>query len=657
VDNTKNHVLDRATVQAEIANLQAHYDVDVYVRGFEDSTVLPGGSLDGYAADQVSQCTNWRSPEGKAKGNLILVLFSMDHKSTLFAGVNFAQTLNQDTLGKIRVNKLNSQFREGDFTAGVTDALNAMGDRIGGKTDDSNGTSIHPNWRLIGTITGGIVAGLMLIVLLIVAYVRTQSWLRANTARKTKRQEAIDKKSDVALAYLDLSEQMESLGVTVPTALQIVAGKDADAIDDLCIKVKAAFEGFDAAWSSAISSSENDPTLRRDLQGYDKNLTFWTELAAQHAALLEDVNKLQALCDGIEAKKQEATKKLGDQRERCASLRQSNDLLEPQGFHRLDTEFQATAPGRLDAIQELINAKRYAEALELLDTFNTERKKLQDATTNLPAHRNELLTRAAETRTEWSAASDMLQNAEAAVKTLERTSSTSCWQPASSQIDAANAKHAACESKIDEAEAALTMESQQWDEAVRLLDGVDAAVKDVQSECQSAQTHVKRIKQIAENASANLDTIEDTLSQAISQVREFEGNQSGYVVTLETIRDDDIPALDALREGGRPDFEAFATELKRVTDRMRDTIKEASDEHNRSVRKHQRSYTTYSAPTFTYDSNGFLIGVLVGSELANHHTYTPPPVYTPPTTYSSPTSTGTFGGDWGGGGNSSSGSW
>ncbi len=144
VDKTSARVLDTAKVERALRTVEAH-GADVYVRAFQNT---PGGNADAFWAQGLAQCSNWRTPDGEPKANVIMVTFGMDRSMGIFFNASSFPSLNK-SFGTIMSRDMKPNFRSEDFTAGVTSALNSIGREIDPNKPAPTPTDYSGVWKAV----------------------------------------------------------------------------------------------------------------------------------------------------------------------------------------------------------------------------------------------------------------------------------------------------------------------------------------------------------------------------------------------------------------------------------------------------------------------------------------------------------------------------
>lgn len=185
VDFTNDRVLDIKKVQSSVDSVE-RFGADVYVRAYQNT---PGGNTDVFWERGRDVCANWRSPNGTPKSNVIMVVFGLDRQSAIFYGGNFNSLA--PSIDSIRADKMNASFRSGDFTGGVTRALESVAAGIDPNRPVSSSSTDYTALKWVG-VALGIAVILALIVWGLVlnarrrARIRSERKLRAETQAAAK---------------------------------------------------------------------------------------------------------------------------------------------------------------------------------------------------------------------------------------------------------------------------------------------------------------------------------------------------------------------------------------------------------------------------------------------------------------------------------------
>jgi uncharacterized membrane protein YgcG len=205
-DSTSAQVLDVPKVTEAISTAN-QTGVDIYVRAFETA---PGGSLDAFWQNSVSECANWRNGTAGSvtpKGNVVLITFSMDHKSAVFYGPAYNQTIGDAGATNVR-NEMNGFLKGGDFTGGVIHAVQ----KVGLLTDPAHSSSSAPSapidlswtiWLL------WIFLCLLGTAVVVVAVVLLRRLFHAREWRRNARTKALAYKDLAAVAVTDWEQQRQ----------------------------------------------------------------------------------------------------------------------------------------------------------------------------------------------------------------------------------------------------------------------------------------------------------------------------------------------------------------------------------------------------------------------------------------------------------------
>lgn len=205
VDTTNAHVLDTSKVEQSIKGANA-YGADVYVRAFQN---MPGGNADAFWKMGLQQCSNWRSPDGNAKPNVILVVFGMDRTSALF--LNKARYPSLDKASdSIRANDMNANFRGGNFTVGVTSAVDSIANELNPNKPAPKSTDYSSVWKFVLWIAVGLIALVVMAVLGRLAFI-ANAQRRADTRERLAAQREAQQAKARVEALVTTAKESEQL--------------------------------------------------------------------------------------------------------------------------------------------------------------------------------------------------------------------------------------------------------------------------------------------------------------------------------------------------------------------------------------------------------------------------------------------------------------
>lgn len=212
VDKTSQQVLSKGIddVRSAVAKVES-FGADVYVRAYQQ---LPYNTGENYWSEGLRQCSNWRSSDPNSinvKSNVILILFSLegvngyDRQAHIFFNKAKYPSL-ESNWSSIRNNEMIPAFKDGNFTRGVSDTLNAVATDIDPNKPVPVQYDPTPLFKWAGIIIGSIIAlvvsffGLRLLIRWIVARrkaenARQNARADARTAKATASKRITDSRS------------------------------------------------------------------------------------------------------------------------------------------------------------------------------------------------------------------------------------------------------------------------------------------------------------------------------------------------------------------------------------------------------------------------------------------------------------------------------
>ena len=182
-------------VNEAIHDTESATGADIYVRSFDTA---PMGSLDEWWRTTYKQCSNWLATDTVTpKPNVIVLVFSMDRSSGIFYGSGWH--LLDGRIDQIRSADMNANFKSGDFTKGVTSALNDI--RLAKAAPPSAAAVSSSNNSSVGR--GLLVAFIVVAVfalMLLALWFGAKSWLarQRGKAELAEARQALQEAKDVA---------------------------------------------------------------------------------------------------------------------------------------------------------------------------------------------------------------------------------------------------------------------------------------------------------------------------------------------------------------------------------------------------------------------------------------------------------------------------
>jgi|GEM_PF-6096765 len=591
LDTTNGHVLDTAKVLEAIGRLE-HAGADVRVRAFQE---IPG-ALETYQANHVRDCATWRGPNGNIKGNLVTVMFSMDHRSAIYYGGNFSDEVSGD-VDDIRGSVMGDQFRNGDFTAGVVDSLDEL-------TDDITPTDWGGIFRWISIVVGSISVLILLFWGVRRAVRRHRQRVAAEQLRVAKlrsaQRTATALYEQVASAYGEIDTRRTGLVPHFQVATGVVDGALEKRLITANKAVEAGFERLTNDWQEANTDPANDPTKERTQEEYDANVTTWQALHESSTRLREELDELFEACVTAKQKSEEVPTELANQRRLIEELRSAHTRFTGKGYRAVGGQFLDTVSERFEEIQANIDAHRYDEASDELQSVDTERTELLGQIDDIPRERVRLQGRLLKLEEAFTGLSDQVSKAKATLATAKNTYCAANLAVPQKALAEIQAKHSQWASVQKAAEAALSMEIQAWDRAAGLVDDLDRMKTKIDTGSQLIEHSVEELDELARSAEGRIDQLSTDLEAALQKVSGYKGKQEDVKKELEELAGG-VPELRTLLGRPKPDYLAFDVRVGQIRASMDAVLVTAKARHDKAKAAARRS----SSGSYRGGSGGF----------------------------------------------------
>lgn len=294
VDTTHKQVLNTTAVQAAVDGVAAQ-GADVYVRAFQDT---PGGNADAFWSQGLRQCSNWRTPDGKPKANIIMVMFGMDRTSGIFYNASSFPELN-DEFGSIISSDMNPNFRSGDFSRGIVSALNSIAHTIDPNRTETTIIDNTPDTDYSGVwkMTLWIFIGIALTVGFAAALVfggravrrrreEKTEWLKERAAARSAKD-----KLDRAIPNLrrdgDLEREFLIASAGVPSSVLKARRSEFSKIDER-------YDDIDESYPATVTNPDYDPEREHTTTQYREMVKEFSRITTAIKAVDEDFATLLA---------------------------------------------------------------------------------------------------------------------------------------------------------------------------------------------------------------------------------------------------------------------------------------------------------------------------------------------------------------------------
>lgn len=272
VDATRDKVLDTTAILAAVDGVEAQ-GADVYVRAFETT---PGGNADAFWEQGLDQCSNWRTPGGTPKANVIVVMFGMDRTSGIFFNASSFSSL-QDRFGSIMSEDMGPNFRSEEFTAGITSSLNSIAREI----DPNKPAPQQADYSGVWTALLGILGGILCFAAMAASVVFGGKYIRRRREEKSERlsaqakaQKAKARVEQLVTTTKDVGVMERELLVAVGDLPEPMAGVRRSELRSIV----SLYETTNSSYVASVTDPSSDPYKRLTTARYEEIGADFTQI-------------------------------------------------------------------------------------------------------------------------------------------------------------------------------------------------------------------------------------------------------------------------------------------------------------------------------------------------------------------------------------------
>lgn len=572
VDTTTRSVLDVSAASKSAESL-SDLGYDVRIRAFETA---PNGNLDAWYKNQLSSCSSWSMDGEFPKGSLVVIAFSMDRESAIYYGPNLKRTLDGE-IDQIRAEEMNDNFRSGDFTAGITDTIDAISATIqGDRTESSQVVNVTEEATSGGSAFGWAMAGLVLALVLAAA---VYGAYRLHKSLKTRRLALARTRSDVLVLAHGVKERIGKLELK-PYETDVALLSSELNEDDLRA-LRDAFGTYSTTYDRAITAASaisDEPSLTLDkphpLEGW---VTIRDRYGSLDGAVLDaekEQSKLRSLIDHYNEEIKEAPSLVTRLATRSIELRARQEELRQQGFHVDQSEHFAEIDKQLLIAQREIEAKRPGHALDELRGGEGLLDDIESTLQFAPDQFKALNARYEEGRTELQQGNDALYAAVAVYAGIEERDHQDYLSGLATTTQL-NELYSSAQAHLELARDACTMESQQWSESAGAFRAFEASLSDLLTSCESVEQRLDLLNDLETSLPRRHESLRDSATQTLGDINGRKGNQRKFEKQLTQLLDNFVmfdtgTSLLQLRD-----------ELERVNTRIQQIDTQSQKEHKR----------------------------------------------------------------------------
>lgn len=449
---------------------------DVRVRTIP--TYGTSGNLDRYEDMVERQCPSWTDSSGARKNNLVVIMVAVQDRQTgLYYGSQWDQALDGHWT-RIQTDIMNPRFAQGDFSGGVIAGLTETNRLIKaptagqGQSPASGGASAAS----IALITILLVIGLMAGLLVFRGYRKSRQRVLA------ARQKALLAKQGAASKVYNVLEEMQMLEIKVDATASKVAQDDAAPLLENLARAKRLVDQGAQAYSElgrsagnpenprlgeaqlGVIAQEYQKVLYTLRQGEDEIRGLATQIASFQEAINGFDNRVAEVNESIDAgaNRQEAAQKAGFK------------TTYPAGI-------LARARQSLDQAVSLAQSKKYLQAAKTLAEADNLAAQAARSFDELPQKKQEAEKEALALGSRIDRVKEEIIRGRDVFERISSTYAGSSWESiVGNGTEAENRVDWALEA-LDTARAASTMEQQDWQRALEMVNQGNAWMDEAES--------------------------------------------------------------------------------------------------------------------------------------------------------------------------------
>ena len=581
VDATAEKVLgDTSAINDAITQL-SNLGADVRVRAFQSvNDAGVGGSLDAYRDKMVANCPSWSSQDSYLKGNMLLYLMSMDHKSAIFYGSNWRDELD-DSVDYIRGTVMGDKFRSGDFGGGFVQAMDATYNAIStpdGSTSQSSGESF-------GNTTFGVVFVWLLVGITVVALVIFAAVIMVKTIGKyrTRKQALAEAKAAAIETHrtaIDALSTLSELEDTVKLDVELIKG---DLNPDDAAEIDALYEQFTTNVNKAYvlngelsNSGEYDPNQSHSIGDYELITDNYSHISdyVQSARSLAD--QLSEMINRLRSEMAAAPQRVDDITRMLTGAEAKHQHDETDGYKPLArTKLEKAKALVADANANIAN-KRAGYAIGNLDDAEQLISEDVEALTTAQAMRDEIRVKVSDLQGVEQYALQVLDSAPAIVKQLQTAYPQKYADDVSRRVERLRDKLHEAANHLREIERDSSMDMQNWENAKRAIKQQRKVFNDIKDEATDIAASYTSLESMLSSIPDRVKGLHGTIDSAIGTISSLRGDQTAYLSKLEQLK----RALDKINivpPQGKPDPRELDDDLVKTSDQVDRVFDEAQD--------------------------------------------------------------------------------
>lgn len=605
---------DASNVNLAIQNLE-NQGAEVRVRTLVDFGGSGYANLDAYEHAVMQSCPSWQAANGHTKNNLVVFMLSYNAGDKIKAGLYYGDEWVSQIKGQwpsLLSQGVGPMVRAGRHGDAVARALNGIAGFIKPAEaarqpnaapapaqpsvviDNRKPTNLVGLWYVLG--------GLVLFGIGIALFLLLRSRKREREAAQVQQQDAQAVKASCGSKIVEYDDaSMAILESTVNTAAESASEEDAN-------ELRARLAAFTQKVATAttefaeLQQSKNDPSFN------DYGAESYRRIAASYRSILgmlhEADNLKTAVDDAVKAQQRvaaQAPDKIAKAKQAAAAahaqVKSTKDggYKFPETFAKRLTQEASDMDAAIVAAEASLAAKRHGAAIASAAKAEQAAVILTASSQEMPSRRAAAEKSAAELKAGIVAAETSITEAQATLAATEKAYAPSNWTDVKDHIEAANAQIVIARMASVQADAAATMEKQDWDVTKSNVDTGKKALNRVATLTGAIRTLKTTLENAQRQASGEVESTRQGITKARAYLKDKASDvQPGHASELDAAEKSLNVAAGMLKEP-QPDFLKTMQAIKASATATDTVLTAAKSEYEAMERKRQKAASSLVA--------------------------------------------------------------
>ena len=493
---------------------------DVRVRTIQ--TYGASGNLDRYEAELEQQCASWTAPDGTRKNNLVVVIVDVGERQT---GLYYGSLWNDILDGRwtqIQTNIMNPRFAQGDYAGGLVAGLNEIDRLITAGLSGQNGDTGQG-----GTSAGWIVLIVILVIIGIFALVFGLIWWRnswrARERRLAARQKARLAKQGAAARVNELVEKEQMLEIKVNAMAARVSPEDAAPLLEGLESIKRQV-GLGAQTYSDLSHSAGDPEnpklgetpLGVIAQEYEKVLNILRGAGDEIDRVEKRITELQQAIDGFNDKAAGVDTAIEEAKKKLEEVRISGfKVTGPAGTLEQARRY-------LEEARQLYQNRQFIQSINKLDESADLASRAARSAEEIPLKKREADTAILALEPRIEQVKQRIIQGKSIFDRISSTYAESSWESVRGNGTEAENRIDWTLDALEDARIAASMEQQEWQSALELLNQGNAWLDEAETFMQSMAALESNLVEARREAPGEIEAAQADITRAWQYINRYD---------------------------------------------------------------------------------------------------------------------------------------